>query len=205
MQLGGIGPRLILLVLAISVLGCESILGIHAIDHPGDGPDAAGAGAKGSEFVLDTEAESFDEQVSIDGTHNWVEQDVVGGFFGTHYLESMPDEGANCDDRIDSCGARLGYDFVATEGGAYYVHWHINTEGPGDDSFSWNIDTIGAALPSSDNEGPHNVWKWRRTEVAQLNPGDHTLYLWMREGGMRVDRIVVTQESDPDLPAGTGP
>ena len=54
-------------------------------------------------------------------------------------------------------------------------------------------------------------WSWANSDtsgsvvtIEVTEPGLYTLYLWQREDGLRVDRIILTTD-DEYMPSGNGP
>ncbi|MBI4004147.1 MAG: hypothetical protein HY353_03915, partial [Candidatus Omnitrophica bacterium] len=95
--------------------------------------------------------------------------------------------------------------------GTYYVWVRGYGESGNDDSIHAGIDGTG---PSSADriEGFTTSWTWSRDTrdgvVATLkvpSAGLHTLHLWMREDGFRVDRFLLRTDSSGTAPAGIGP
>ena len=81
-----------------------------------------------------------------------------------------------------------------------------------DDSVHAGVDGTG---PSSADRisGFTNSWVWKRTTMdnnaaAKLvitTPGLHTIHLWMREDGLRVDKLLLRKNSSSTAPSGKGP
>jgi lysophospholipase L1-like esterase len=103
------------------------------------------------------------------------------------------------------------YNVAFTSTGTYYV-WvrgaALSTE---DDSIHAGIDGV-APTTADDIGGFSSAWTWRRTTldgtpatIIVSSPGVHTFHLWMREDGMRVDKILLRKDSSATAPTGRGP
>ncbi|MBD2751395.1 M14 family zinc carboxypeptidase [Spirosoma validum] len=112
-------------------------------------------------------------------------------------------------------GPRLDYALNFTTTGTYYVWVRMaaGADGIYDDSFHIGLDggTPVTLNPNSTNyNNGSQSWSWVKAAgstaftVVINTPGAHTLNLWMREDGVRVDKIVMTNSASY-TPTGTGP
>jgi hypothetical protein len=103
--------------------------------------------------------------------------------------------------------AMLNYlvDFVKAD--SVYIWMRGAHEGGGDDSFHAGID--GEVLTSTERIGyhgePYNVWDWLGTNMDNVKPafyidtpGTHVFSIFIREGGLRFDKIVLCSNPDYD-------
>jgi len=100
--------------------------------------------------------------------------------------------------------------FTAT--GTYYVWVRGAADSGSDDSLHAGLDNTGPA--SADRIGSLTTtgWVWTRNTMdgtpATLqiaSPGLHTVHLWMREDGLRIDKLLLRKSSSGTAPPGTGP
>ncbi len=162
--------------------------------------------------LIQLEAEQFDVQVA-GPTDQWVVETDKFAFSGTGYVNSTNDDGGYYDPINPSTtnSPRLDYQFDASEAGDYYVWVRAWKTGGGNDSLHIGLD--GQALSTSDKiqlGGNAGKWEWSNgtldghaATVNVASAGTHTLNLWMREDGARVDRIFLTKDSNY-TPAGFG-
>ena len=144
---------------------------------------------------LEFEAEDFTTTCSLDvGIHSYVSATTEAGYYGTGYVWTGAPTGENCAETLPStppttCGAYLTYDFTVTTADTYYVHLRLNADGGNDDSIHWGMDNVWINRVSV-TFGP---WTWvtGSVQTGTLSTGAHTFYLWMRESGLRIDRIVL--------------
>jgi hypothetical protein len=88
--------------------------------------------------------------------------------------------------------------------GAYRVWSRLLPADPTRDSYLMQIDD-GCPVAVGDGLGVAGTWGWAAAPGAAVNlaAGGHTIRLWGREAGVRVDRLVLT--TDPGcVPAGLG-
>jgi Tfp pilus assembly protein FimT len=142
------------------------------------------------------EAENFATNTSLDGTHNWTLMTTIVGYSGSGYMQALPDSGFNVDPFDPASGAEMSYNFNVTTPGTYYLHARYYAAVTSDDSFWWSID---GAAPTKESIGAVlGSWQWATGDVTvALSAGSHTLRLFMREAGERIDQIVIDQNSTP--------
>ncbi|MEP0546416.1 MAG: T9SS type A sorting domain-containing protein, partial [Rhodothermales bacterium] len=141
--------------------------------------------------------------------------EATGSFAGSSgdALQAMPNVGANAQDT--DRGPRLDYAVNFATPGTYYVWARLNGDNSGSNSVHIGLDGEPATYGRQglDFDGNGN-WQWAnrvdgrsgsdRVRVEVTTPGVHTLNLWMREDGTRVDKIVLTTDRDFQ-PNGNGP
>lgn len=166
----------------------------------------------GSDGIISIEAENFDNKVS-QGGHDWVEATATSGYSGVAYMLSTPDNGANVNTGYISTSPRLDYKINFVKTGTHYL-WMRTHKGTAatDDSFHAGLD--GIALSTSDRiqaANPSGEWVWGNGDidanVVTINVttvGEHTLNIWMREDGSKLDKLVITT-SATYTPTGAGP
>lgn len=155
------------------------------------------------------EAEAFDREIAASGSgadQGWVSYSDMSsypGFSGNGYLQAGG-EGENYGDSIS--GASVEYDIDFPSGGTWYV-WVRMWGAPGKASihagFNGNAVTFGgeAGMESSESR-----WSWNgrvkgrlgnlRSRFEVPTAGTHVFNLWVREGSVAMDRIILTQDAD---------
>ncbi|MCP4708168.1 MAG: PKD domain-containing protein, partial [Planctomycetes bacterium] len=131
-------------------------------------------------------------------------------FSGVSYVQALPDNGVNNNTGYANSSPELIYYVYFDAIGTWYLGAEGYREGTGGDSFHAGIDY--STPSSSDRINVYNNWAYANDTMdgspAQFdvpNVGVHTLHIWMREDGVRLDRFFLSQ--DPSIPdfAGSGP
>lgn len=138
--------------------------------------------------------------------YTWSQLSSLSGYFGTGYMEATPnipvDFGFTSNWTTQSPELRYRADFPTP--GTYYI-WIRGYGGTAnDDSIHAGIDGQGpdSAANISGCNWHTSGWYWCNTKMdasrATLTigtPGLHTINLWVRENGFRVDRVLLTTDS----------
>lgn len=146
------------------------------------------------------EAELFSSNTSR-GAHAWVVTNDVSGFNGSGFVRALPDIGSNITASWTSTSPQL--DYAASFGTAmtYYVWVRAYATGGNDDSIhiGLNGQTNAAGTVAWTN---YATWSWTNLTIsgtpatlAVPSTGTHTVNLWMREDGIRVDRVALTRNA----------
>jgi hypothetical protein len=164
----------------------------------------------GTDGLVVMEAEGYDATLS-QGGYGW-QADVTAGYSGTGGLAAIPNTGANINSAIWQVSPRLVYNVNFAKAGTYYL-W-VRGLGPssGDDSVHAGLDGVVYTNPT--REGLTNftsAWGWSskdaggsRITITVSTPGLHTVDLWMREDGFKVDKLLLTSNASY-VPTGLGP
>ena len=155
----------------------------------------------GPDLVL-IEAENFHNNIS-QGDHEWQLTTDPEGFSGTGFMRAMPDSGANVQRDYVTLSPRLDFEVNFVKTGTHYVWIRYLKTGGGDDSCHIGID--GQEDSGAENisaSGSDNTWNWsneRRGDLGQAklevaSIGVHTVNVWMREDGFRLDKINLTTD-----------
>jgi len=165
----------------------------------------------GSDGIVSMEAENYDGNVS-QGGHDWVSVTSPSGYSGSSAMRAEPKDGTNNNTGYETNSPRLDYDINFVKTGTHYVWLRVLKTDDADDSYHVGFD--GSAVSTADRiqaVGSYNVWNWTgddmdggRVRINVSSTGVHTLNIWMREAGARVDKIVMTTNSGY-TPSGTGP
>jgi hypothetical protein len=178
-----------------------------ACTHPDNGSCSLGAFLEsGGQVVL--EAEHFSVNTPR-ANHTWdLTSDSAAS--GAQCMLSNPNNGGNVNTGYASGSPQLNFPVKFTTTGSYQVWVRGLGAGSADRTIHAGLDGIGPT--SADRiSGFSATYTWSRSTldgpVATINvtsAGVHTVNLWMREDGFRVDRLLLTTNTG-FVPNGTGP
>lgn len=164
--------------------------------RPFDGPPSEGIPPEGLPAWADIviEAEAYTTKVD-DATYVWSEFQFEAGYSGTGYMQ-IPGNGALCtaQDIASGC-AEMRYSFSIAMAGTYHVHARMLGQGSADNSVYWGLDGV----PDTVGVGPagDGAWHWVSSGNLSISAGTHSLDIWHREAGTRVDVVAVTMTASP--------
>ena len=209
---------------AVTVFGLSPATTYHVRALSRDAELNVGASADATFQTLAATPGAFQElegQVTIDAEHygamlprnglSWSLQTQQSGYAGAGYM-AAPAPAATYDTGYVANSPELRYTAEFATPGTYYV-W-IRGAAPNTSS-----DSLHAGL---DDEGPSSAdrisgfgtgWTWRRNTMDANSPatltvssaGVHTIHLWMREPGLKVDRLLLRLNNLSTAPSGSGP
>jgi glycosidase len=154
-----------------------------------------------SDGTVFIEAEDFSANIPR-SNHTWVVTNNLAGFSGTAFAHALPDDGTDAGPNITN-STELAFDIqfttaavhrlwtrvYATNGTSDSIHYGLNGQTGVSDRISWTT---------------YSNWFWAHTNPAGVaaafsvaSTGTHTVNVWMREDGARVDRIAVI--TDPNF------
>jgi hypothetical protein len=144
------------------------------------------------------EAENFIANLSPRSSHQWDPGSSTAGFNGTGYMEALPNNNANLSSGNSSPELQFTVNFTSV--GTHYLWFRGYAAANTDDSVYIGIDGANAtALTLSQ----YNAWQLSNTlqagGVATINvasPGTKTVNVWVREDGLRLDRIILTTNAN---------
>ena len=154
--------------------------------------------------LVSIEAENWHANIPIAGM-SWM-ADTTLGYSGTGAVVALPNTGVEVTTNVNATSPRLEYEVAFVARGWYRV-W-VRGSGPtlSDDSVWVGIDDVPVTAVAITNGG----WGWsnddgggNRARIRVLNPGIHTLTIWMREDGTMIDKLVLVD--DRFEPCGLGP
>jgi hypothetical protein len=168
----------------------------------------------GPDGIVSIEAENFDENTP-QGAHTWDFITSPAGFSGTGAMRAMPDSGVNPNPgEYTSNSPRLDFEVKFVKTGTHYVWVRYMMTGGGDNSGHVGINGDGTTSDRINGPAPVNQWNWNndrmapyRGDIAQItvdSAGVHTINVWMREGGWRFDKLILTTDANY-TPTGAGP
>lgn len=155
----------------------------------------------GPDLVV-VEAENFHDNVP-QGGHEWQLATDLTGFSGGGFMRAIPDSGANIESGYDTGSPRLDIEVDFQKTGTHYVWIRYLKTGGQDDSCHVGIDgEKGSDAEDMSATGSDNMWNWsneRRGDLGRAkleigSAGVHTVNVWMREDGFRLDKIVLTTD-----------
>lgn len=155
------------------------------------------------------EAEHYHAAISRSGKKWTARNDVNSGFAGTAAMVAETDSGAFLDTNFATTSPELQYRVRFNTTGTYNV-W-MRGWGVDDGGNSVHVGINGAGVSSADRISLNTLasWQWTKSTMdnssAQItisNPGTYTINVWMREDGVRFDRLMFTKSTS--TPSGTG-
>jgi hypothetical protein len=174
-------------------------------------PQTVGAGFQETAEQVTWEAENAAQSVPRNG-QQWTAGGAVTGFSGTGYMEALPDIDINNNTGYDTLSPELQYAVRFADPGTYYV-W-VRAQAPNDAGDSVHVGIDGTIVDTADRISGFpagGVFAWSNATMdnapATLTvpaAGAHTINLWMREDGIRVDKILLTTDASY-TPTGAGP
>lgn len=167
-----------------------------------------------SDGLVVFEAEHYYDKSSGGGLfadHAW-EQITGEGAVGNWYMRALPDGWAAIDNDIEKYSPRLSYLIDFNRPAEFYLWLKGMAVSGQDDSVHFGLDgeTISSNryTSASIQQGVVFAWKSRRGDETRRtlmvpSSGQHTLDIWMREDGAKIDRVLLTTEStySPDEPS----
>ena len=145
------------------------------------------------------ESESFTASDAHGSGASWVAGSSVAGFSGAGYVEALPNAGTTIDANWVTTSPELQYTVNFSTTGTYYVWVRGHASGSSDASFHAGVDgtsnTAARMLVSQ-----FNTWQWSNSVLNSTSPatisvstaGNHTFSIWMRDDGMRIDKVILT-------------
>jgi len=173
------------------------------------GPNIESCVGSGVEFfeessVISIEAEDYTHCLhglwqAIDS--QWVFDSEIAGYHGEGYVVANPDVKVKMEDTTD--GPRLGYNITFSNSGNYTIWLRMSAPSGGSDSVHVGLNGLpitygyGASAQTGDSWNWINSSGWVGGEKIQLevfvpSEGQHQLHIWMREDGVRIDSIIMT-------------
>ena len=165
----------------------------------------------GTNGIISIEAENYYDNTAPESNY-WTEIALPVGFSGPAAMRAEPDIGVSHNTDYTIHSPRLDFKVSFTKTGTHYIWIRGGKTGGADDSLHAGIDN--QPLSSCDRivlSGNNNEWIWSNSTMDSVRAtfniqtaGIHYLNIWMREDGVRMDKIVVTTNS-AYTPAGFGP
>ncbi|MCB8945569.1 MAG: cadherin-like domain-containing protein [Ardenticatenaceae bacterium] len=143
------------------------------------------------------EAENYTNHIPRTG-QSWLTRTTFAGYSGNGYVQTSADIGSLFATDYISNSPELQYQVAFSQTGVYAVWVYGAAANAGGDSV--HIGLNGAVNPSSAavTGFQPNQWNWSRSTMAGgvatitiTTPGVYTLNVWVREDGLRVDRLLI--------------
>lgn len=151
----------------------------------------------GGEVVI--EAEHSNKIIDRSGV-GWITQTILSAYSGDGYISALLDIDRQFDATYATSSPELQYMLNLTTTGTYYVWLRGYGANAAGDSVILGIDDQPATIITGFSP---QVWGWVNKNFvgipATINvhvPGLHTLHLWQREDGVRVDKILLTTDNN---------
>ena len=136
---------------------------------------------------------------------------MQAGYSGAAYLRALPDVGELLSAAAAGSGPQVNFPVAIETTGTYTVWVRAMAADGGSDSLHIGLD--GQVVETSDNLTGFapNEWDWSRLTLDSGNAtlslgssGAYTLGLFMREDGIRVDKLLLITDTNY-IPTGLGP
>jgi len=145
------------------------------------------------------EAELFTAEIARSG-HAWVTTNDLSGFSGVGFVHVLPNTGANFNVSWTNTSPELQYVVSFANSGTHRVWVRGNFPTPNDDSIHIGLNGNPAGASNMTWQSSTNGWAWSNVttfgtaQITVPSAGSHTVNLWMREDGTRVDRIALATD-----------
>jgi hypothetical protein len=190
--------------------GALSHLGV-TMPLPASSPTPAAAGAtwreKDNTVVIEAETGTRVNR----GLHRWSAGTVKSGYAGTGYIQIAPDAGYNYDLNFTRRSPQLRFPVRFAHAGTYTVWVRTYADDPAGNAWHMGLDGVALGSANRMRTVAYDAWSWSRgtmdghnATIVVATTGTHVIDLWMREDGLRIDRIVLTRNASW-APTGTGP
>ena len=127
----------------------------------------------------------------VQGTDAWSPATTLTGFAGAGYAAAGPDTGDYVAAGYAAASPRLRFTIAVDAPGTYTLWLRGSAPDAGGDSLHYGLDGVG--LTGATGQGGFNGsgWRWVKGGVPVAIPtaGEHTIEVWMREDGLRLDRV----------------
>lgn len=149
------------------------------------------------------EAEHY-HSISANGAQDAWTLVAVAGISGGQVMQLLDDNATTWMSNIPTTSPRMVYNVNFTSTGTFYLFLRGDTgpQGGGSDSAFAGLDNSPASNYFDFNDSA-NVWGWISQTISVSTTGLHTIIVWGREDGARIDKIVVSSSST--APSGNGP
>ncbi len=183
---------------------------IHLPVPPGTLPPPTRAFLEtGGQVVM--EAEHYDARVARNGQDWTVTTEPIRDFSRSAYV-ATPNAGALYSVGYEGTSPELVFNVQFTTPGTYYVWIRGQADSGNEDSCHAGLDGVGPASADKLTGFKNTKWIWKRGTMDAVpgtlevtTPGFHTVHLWLREDGLRVDKLLLRTSSSSTAPSGKGP
>lgn len=136
------------------------------------------------------EAEAFNANISR-SSHTWTLDNSVPGSSGNGYMEALPNNGTTISAaQAPFLSPELQFTLNFTVAGNHYYWLRLYSNNGNDNSVHLGTSGTGVNTLSA---AQFLTWAWIRSAAVSIpGTGNHTINVWMAEDGIRVDRLLVT-------------
>jgi hypothetical protein len=147
--------------------------------------------------TVSMEAENYDAKFAATGsTDAWSNNAGV--------MECLPNDNTTWTTNVHATAPRMEYKVNFTTTGTFYLHVKAAGANGGDDSVHAGLD--GAVVDDTIAVNATNVLSWAHgTAFTVSSTGLHTVIVYAREDGVRVDQVIVNQSSGTPTWTGQSP
>jgi hypothetical protein len=186
---------------------CTSdVCGGGVCTHPSNGSCDNAFVESGGRVVM--EAEHFSANTAR-ASHTW-DLTANTSASGGQLMQANPNNGTSINTGYTTGSPQLDFPVLFTTTGTYYV-W-VRGYGPGTADRTCHAGIDGSGPSTSDRiSGFTTTLSWRKSTldgpvatIRVATAGKHTINLWLRDDGFRVDKILLTTSSSY-TPTGAGP
>lgn len=133
---------------------------------------------------------------------SWVDQ-TGSGAAGAGYMQALPDNGLNIDANIETDPPHLSYQVDFNTPGTYYLWLKGMAEDSASGSVHYGFDgvSISSEFANSPQLVQSSAFTWlsqcgdsSRPTITVPSAGLHTVDIWMREDGGKLDRLLLTTD-----------
>ena len=160
-------------------------------DDVPDNPTGGGTGEGGDPITL--EAENYTNKSSGTGAFagaNWQSFNDSQASNG-QYMSVPNNNEQNAQSSLD--GPHMDYAINLAQSGSHYLWLRFLGPTPGDDSCIPAVDGQSKGVWST---GSDTQWGWKKYPLGSLTAGSRTLSIYMREDGLQIDQLVVTDDEN---------
>jgi glycosidase len=150
-----------------------------------------------SSGVVIFEAENYTANFTnrLSPPHSWTLGTSTAGFSGAGYMEGLPNDGTSGSANSTTPEMQFTVNFTST--GTHYIWVRGYAAASTDDSMFVGIDGASSVAWTLNQ---YNTWQWSNAQQGSSNAptipvattGNHTINLWMREDGLKIDRVILT-------------
>jgi alpha-D-xyloside xylohydrolase len=148
------------------------------------------------------EAENFNTNIARNA-QQWEFTNTISGFSGTGYMQALPDSGVNRNTTWVDSSPEMQYLVHFAHTGTHYVWVRGYATDVNGDSLHAGLNGTTNTAAAINFQNSFNAWVWTNRTLSGTVPtlsvgttGIHTNSIWMREDGMRVDRILLTTNAN---------
>ncbi len=146
------------------------------------------------------EAESFDVKTANGSPDNWT-LTADGSASGSNRMDLLANDGTVWTANVTTTAPRIDYRVNFTSTGTFYL-WLRGSGINGNDDSTW-AGADNAVIATNYAPNATGVLTWQSQTVTVNSTGLHTVSVWGREDGFRLDKVVVNKSAT--APSGNGP